>query len=395
MKSSSCCLDPFPTTLLKSHISILSPIITQTVNLSLQTAHVPPALKAAVIRPLLKKPSLDPDNLANYRPISNLPFLSKVLEKTVATQLLDHLTHNSLFEIFQSGFHSAHSTVTALLRVTNDLMMTSDTGSPSLLILLDLTAAFYTVDHIILLKHLHNTVGLTDHALKWFESYLSDRSEHVSLGGSKSKPLPVTYGVPQGSILAPILFTIYMLPLRRVISKHGLSFHCYADDTQLYIKTAPDPLTALSSLTTCLEETKAWMNSNFLQLNCNKTEVHLIGTPHQVHSSSITHLTFDGQLIPLSSSATNLGVRFDPHLTFTVHIKHLCKTSFHHLRNIARLRPTLPLPAAEKLVHAFVSSRLDYCNGLFTGVGEQQLFLNSFLPEGQMDRERFVCLHSD
>ena len=110
------------------------------------------------------------------------------------------------------------------------------------------------------------------------------------------------------------------------------------------------------------------MNGNSLQLNSNKTEALLIGTPHQVHSSPISQLTFDGQTIPLSTSATNLGVRFDPHLTFKDHIKHLCKTSFYHLRNISRLRPTLSLPAAEQLVHAFISSRLDYCNGLFIGI---------------------------
>lgn len=109
------------------------------------------------------------------------------------------------------------------------------------------------------------------------------------------------------------------------------------------------------------------MNNNFLQLNSNKTEALLIGTPHQVQSSPISQLTFDSQLIPLSSSVTNLGVRFDPHLSFNDHIKHLCKTSFYHLRNISRLRPTLTLPDAEKLVHAFISSRLDYCNGLFIG----------------------------
>ena len=301
MKVTTCCLDPFPSTLLESHISILSTIITQVVNLSLQTAHVPPALKSAVIRPLLKKPSLDPDNLANYRPISNLPFLSKVLEKTVAAQLQDHLTHNNLFEKFQSGFRSAHSTETALLRVTNDILMTADSGSPSLLILLDLTAAFDTVEHTILLERLHNTARLTDHALQWFQIGLNTC---------------VTCGVPQGSVLGPILFTIYMLPLGHVISKHGLSFHCYADDTQLFIKTAPHTFTALSPLTSCLEEIKTWMISNSLQLNSNKTESLLIGTPHQVHSSPISELTFDGQDIPLSSSATNLGVWFDPHLTF-------------------------------------------------------------------------------
>ena len=144
--------------------------------------------------------------------------------------------------------------------MTNNLLMTADSGSPSLLILLDLTAAFDTMDHTILLKRLYNTIQLKDHALQWFKSYLSDRTEHVSLGGCESRPLRATCGIPQGSVLAPILFTIYMLPLGQVISKHGLSFHCYADDTQLYIKTAPNPSTALSSLTSCLEEIKTWMN---------------------------------------------------------------------------------------------------------------------------------------
>ena len=146
-------------------------------KLSLQSGYVPPALKVVVIRPLLKKPTLDPEVLANYRPISNLAFLSKVLEKVVAFQLQDHLKHNNLFEKFQSGFRSAHSTETALLRVTNDLLTTADAGSPSLLILLDLTAAFDTVDHTILLERLHTTIGLSDSALKWFQFYLSGRTE--------------------------------------------------------------------------------------------------------------------------------------------------------------------------------------------------------------------------
>ena len=368
MKPCTCTLDPIPTALLKLHIPTLSPLITKIVNLSLQSGCVSPALKVAVIRPLLKKPTLDPEVLANYRPISNLAFLSKVLEKVVASQLQDHLKHNNLFEKFQSGFRLAHSTETALLRVTNDLLMTADAGSPSLLILLDLTAAFDTVDHTILLERLHTTIGLSGSALKWFQSYLSGRTEYVSLGRCNSRQLPVSCGVPQGSVLGPILFIIYMLPLGCVVSRHGMSFHCYADDTQLYIKTAPNPSAAMSCLTACLGEIKAWMRNNFLQLNSSKTEALLVGTPHQVQSSSITHLTFDSQVIPLSTTVTNLGVRFDPHLTFNDHIKHLCKISFYHLKNIAKLRPTLTLPDAEKLVHAFISSRLDYCNSLFTGI---------------------------
>ena len=113
MKSSSCPLDPLPTSLVKIHITVLSPLITAVINNSLQTGHVPPVLKNAIIRPLLKKPTLDPEVLSN-RPISNLPFLSKVLEKVVATHLQDHLKHNNLFDKFQSSFRSAHSTETAL-----------------------------------------------------------------------------------------------------------------------------------------------------------------------------------------------------------------------------------------------------------------------------------------
>lgn len=193
--------------------------------------------------------------------------------------------------------------------------MTADAGSPSLLILLDLTAAFDTVDHHILLHLLHSSTGLSDTTLAWFTSYLTDRTQYVSLGGAKSDTHSVTCGVPQGSVLGPTLFTLYMLPLGHVISRHGISFHCYADDTQLYIKTNPTPSVALSTLSTCLEEIKTWMAANFLQLNSSKTEAILVGTPHQTRSSTITSITFSGHDIHLSSSVTNLCVRIDPHLT--------------------------------------------------------------------------------
>ena len=154
---------------------------------------------------------------ANYRPISNLPFLSNVLEKVVAAQLQQHLKLNNLFEKCQSGFRPSHSTETVVVWVTNDLLMTADAGSQSLLIFLDFTAAFDTVDHSILLHHLHSTIGLSDSVQNWFLSYLTGRTEYVALGEAKSLRHNFTRGVPQGSVFGPILFILYMLPLGHVI----------------------------------------------------------------------------------------------------------------------------------------------------------------------------------
>ena len=159
-----------------------------------------------------------------------------------------------------------------------------------------------------------------------------------------------------------MLFILYLLPLGQVISQGG---HPSAS-------SSPSG-TALSKLTACLKEIKAWINQNFLQLNSSKTEALLVGTPYQTRSSPITSIAFSGQDISLSSTVTNLCVRFDLQVTFESYFKHLSKTAFYHLRNIAKLRPTLTLPDAEKLVHAFVSSRLDYCNALLIGIPSRSL----------------------
>ncbi len=321
----------------------------------------------AVIKPFIKKTQLDPKDLGNYRPISNLPFLSKILEKVASSQLYSFLEKKYICEDIQSGFRPSHITETALIRVTNYLLLSSDRGCISLLVLLDLSAAFDTIDHNILLNRLENSVGISGIALAWFKSYLSDRHQLVAVNEEVSYRSQVQYGVPQGSVLGPLLFTLYMLPLGNVIRKHGVSFHCYAVDTQLYISSQPGETHQIVKFMECIVDMKNWMTNNFLQLNSEKTEVLIIG-PKNHTSNNLEHcLTLDGCSLDSSSSVRNLGVLFDSNHSFDRHVSSICKTAFLHLKNISKLRPMLSMSNAEMLIHVFMTSRLDYCNALLGG----------------------------
>ena len=192
------------------------------VNKSLSCDVVPQCFKHALVKLLLKKASLDRNCLRNYRAVSNLPFLSKVLERIVLKQFLQHLESHSLLEPFQSAYRKCHSTETALLRVVNDLLQAPDSGHLSILSPLDLSAAFDTIDHDILIRRLHTTFGCSGTVLDWFTSYLSFRTQSVFVGHT-STPSALKCGVPQGSVLGPLLFTLYTESLSTVICQSGHS----------------------------------------------------------------------------------------------------------------------------------------------------------------------------
>ena len=173
--------------------------------------------------------------------------------------------------------------------------------------------------------------------------------------------------MPQGSVLGPILFTLYMLPLGNIIRNHSVHFHCYADDTQLYLSIKPDEINHLNTIQDCLKDLKTWMTLNFLMLNTAKTEVIVLGPKNLRNKLSKDILTMDGINLASSETVRNLGVIFDQDLSFNAHIKLISRTAYFHLRNIAKIRHILPQNDAEKLVHAFVTSRLDYCNSLLSG----------------------------
>ena len=297
-ESKQCPLDSIPTFLLKLCFNELGPIITNLVNLSLSEGIFPSSFKQALVQPLLKKPSLSTDDLNKFRLISNLIFISKIFEKVVASRIQSHFSSNSLSSSFQSAYRIFHSTETTLLKIHNDLILAMDRGEVTSLILLDLSAAFDTVDHSILLTRLQNWFGLDGLSLDWFSSYLSLRSQAVSINDSISAFSTLSCGVPQGSVLGPLLFTLYTTPLGSVISKNSLKYHLYADDTQLYISFTPtNSALCLETLTTTFNYILSWMNLNKLLLNPSKTEFLLIGTKQQrLKFSDLTNVSLSAMI---------------------------------------------------------------------------------------------------
>ena len=367
----SCNLDPIPTWLLKDYVEVLVSAITTIVNLSVTNGVVPEDLKVAHITPLLKKISLLIEILKNYRPVSGLPFISKILEKHVDGQMTTHDVDNDLAETFQSAYTKFSSTESALLRVQSDLLMAVDSKGAALLVLLDLSAAFDTIDHSVLLNRLEHAYGLKDVALAWMESYLTNRTQSVIINGVTSSPKTLVYGFPQGSVLGPKNFKRYSKPIGIIARKHGLSFHLYADDTQLYVTFSPkdqhDQLQAIKTLQNCITDIKDWMTTNFLKLNSDKTEIIVISKKNALPQDIASIQVADASIIP-ASAVKNLGVFFDTSMSMEAHINATCKRAFCEIRNIGRIRSLLDDKTAATLVHAFVSSKIDYCNSLLYGL---------------------------
>lgn len=370
--SKSCPADPLPTWLLKMHIHLLAPTITRIVNMSLDLGEFPASMKKAQVVPLLKKPSLDAEQLKNYRPVSNLTFLSKVIEKIVAARINNHLSTYQLHEPMQSAYRECHGTETALVCVQNDLLRALDQKQAVYLVLLDLSAAFDTIDHNILLDRLQHDIGIQGLALKWVRSYLHDRYQSVTINGESSSVILLSYGVPQGSVLGPKFFTVYSAPVAQICRQHSLNVHMYADDTQLYLafdlSSIGDDENILSRVEVCIADIKRWMTLNKLKLNEDKTEFLIISTPQQKHKISTHSIDVCDTLVNAVPSARNLGAVFDSSLTMEVHVTSLCQGAYCRLRSINSIRNSLSQQATEILVHAFVSSRLDNSNALLSGL---------------------------
>ena len=291
----------------------------------------------------------------------------------MARQLVHYLESSRLLPVLQSGFRSSHSTETAVLRVLSDLLEAVDNGDYAALVLLDLSAAFDTVDHAILLKRLQTSFGLDGPVISWFRSYLSGRSQYVRRGASRSSSIRLKCGVPQGSVLGPILFILYTADLVGLIEQFGLHPHLYADDTQIYgscSKSAVDEFQ--QRLSACTDDVANWMHANRLQLNTDKTELLWCTTLRRVHQLPSTPIRIGPDCITPSANVRDLGIYLDCDLTMRSHVRMTVAACFAVLRQLRSIRRSVPASVYQTLVVALVLPKLDYGNSTLIGLPAYQ-----------------------
>ena len=323
---------------------------------------------------VVKKPSLDCENLKNYRPVANLKFLAKTIERAFSSQIQEYLALRNLRGKMQSAYRPGHSIETALLRVYNDMLLAVDKGKEVVLIRLDYSAAFDTINHDVFLTRLAERYGIAGSVLPWFSTYFQNRSQYVSVNGTLSKPHSPLEGVPQGSVIGPLSFTMYTAPLEDIIQAHGLGRMIYADDTQIYIvlDDESDRALLIPKIERCVDDIKHWSTANDLKLNGDKTEVLHI-TSRFRNSSPLPCVQICNSSIEPVESARNLGVIVQNDLKMDLFVNNICRSASFALYRIGQIRKFLDKKCTEMLVHAFITCRLDQCNSLLYTLPESQI----------------------
>ena len=387
LKSNSKGFDDIPLSYLNLAKPIVVPIIVKIINASFQLQHFPDIWKHALVKPLpkIKQPKLCND----YRPISILCTLSKIIEKVVYNQLSTHLENNNLLDPNQSGFRAGHSTQTTLLKLVDDVRLAMEQQKITLVVLFDFSKAFDLVDHTILLEKL-KSLGCSNITINWFKSYLSGKKQAVyDDKRNVSTWCDILSGVPQGSNLGPSLFSVMINDICKVLvhSKYLL----YADDFQIYIHGHADQLPRLiAMLTRDVRAVNDWAKANGLVLNAQKTKCMLIGSRHytRLHPiNSLPDIVVDGVRISWVKSAKNLGVIIDDNLSWNEHINSTVNKIWNILRQLKFNDKFLDRGLRRELVGSLVFPIIDYCCAVFTDLDDN---LNSQLQRALNSCVRFI-----
>ena len=355
-------IDKIPIRVIKDCLPVISPWITSIINNSLANNIFPNTWKIAEVTPIPKEGDHELAN--NNRPISLLPVLSKVCERVALHQLTSYLTTNHRLSVHQSGNKTWHSTETSLIHSTDSILKAIDQKKVTAVILLDMSKAFDSINHNILLAKLED-VGVSSTCLAWFKSYLSERYQAVRINSTLSEKLPVVSGVPQGSILGPLLFSIYVNDLPSAAKK--CSSESYVDDTKLLLSfRINDSNTALTDLNEDLIRMRNWCFDNLLLLNPDKTKLMVYGSRQMLAKLPDFRLSLLGKELTPASSVKDLGVKFDPILSFDNHILSTVSSCKSSLCQINRAKHVFSKNLLITVINALVFSKLYYCSSLWS-----------------------------
>ncbi|KAJ8735149.1 hypothetical protein PYW08_014399 [Mythimna loreyi] len=360
IKSKAVGCDNISRHMILSALDQLLPAISHIVNFSLSSCMFPSLWRKAYVRPLPKVPN--PSLPGHFRPISILPFLSKVLEACVHKQFSQFVYQNCLISPFQSGFRPGHSTVTALLKVTDDIRRGMEDTKVTTLVLIDFSNAFNTVSHEILLSILSNLM-VSCEVLEWFSSYLRGRQQSVRAGDSASGWCDLAAGVPQGGILSPLLFSVF---INFITTKLQCAYHLYADDLQLYCRSSVDSISdAIEELNRDLEVIKNWSDRFGVAVNPTKCQAIIVGSPHSLRKLdglAVPPVIFNNTVIPFSSEVKDLGLHVDACLDWRKQITSVSQKVTGTLRSLYRLKNFLPAHIKAMLVQSLIFPIIDYAD---------------------------------
>ena len=350
----------------KLSASIAAPSLTYIFNLSLATGIYIDDWKCTRVTPIFK--SGDRRQCANYRPISVLPAVSKVFEKEVFRQVYVYLTENCLLSKFQSGFRPKHSTVTALIQMCDEWLENMDNGKWNGVIFLDIKKAFDSINHGILLNKMKKRFGISSTELKLFESYLSNREQQCSINEQLSSKKTITCGVPQGSILGPLLFLLYINDLPECLRSTPPCM--YADDTQIF-SSSYDANELVIKLNSDLAHVRNWLIENKLQLHPSKSKLMFIGSSYNLNNKNTEHPVVVNN-IPVSRTDTHkcLGVQVDEKLSWDSHIDMICKKASAGIGVMRRIKPFVPVDTLEKVYKSLVQPYFEHCSPLWDNCGK-------------------------
>lgn len=362
IKSKATGTDNLSITMLRVCAPHIIPHLVHIFNSAILAGKFPTQWKHALITPVAKVDS--PTNYNDLRPISILPVLSKIFENILHTRVKNYVNKIGILPIVQSGFRPGHSTSTALSHIVDDILSATDNGKVTVLILLDYSKAFDTINHSLLCTKL-KFFNFNDSSIMLLSSYLHGREQCVRLNNKVSSSCPIPSGVPQGSILGPMLFSLYTSDMCRVITT--CAYHFYADDTQLYYSFNPeDVLLSNILINRDLEQLVSISSEHSLSINSRKSAFMVFGSKrnrNQVENS--INITVNGSTINRSDVAKNLGIFIDNDLRFNEHISSLVKKSFCTLKMLWKERDFLSMELRKLLTNSLILSRFSYCDEVY------------------------------